>query len=964
MLNLKNTLDGYLKNVEVIGNTIQDTNNLANIRSVGDKVGGQELYKIDVVSCGKNIAGDISDAKIIENDRHLTVIDNGDGSFKVYGDGVNVSGFGLKLNVKVVPNRKYTFSFKIDGKHTPTGPTFIYRGVNTLWQSDKLITKDKTFEVPSDVNEICIGFCYKSAVDTKPVIVSDIQLEEGTQPTSYEPYQEQKLEILSPVQLEKVGDVADKIVCKDGVWGVEKNIKTDLLKGGDNEGFGINKVLDKGGYQFTWGANMGAIAHKNSEVISSTMNSYAVSNEDYSSNIWIYNGTIYVIHHPTISTNDELKLWLQANPTIVKFALNTPQFIPLPHDQQVKLRTFAGQTNIAFLTEIAGQIKAQVPKSLGATVNTHTEQIADLHNSLERVKKLEETTVSTIETESSFTTVDATNNGYFEDIKLEGNTLVNLIPNPLSNSHFAVLYGNVSDNVIRFTANGTSRNMAMKIDSLNLKPSTKYTMVVKIIENTITSSSKAFNFVSNGIGRGDAYLTMVKQQEPIEVGEVGTRVIPMITRGEGNYSTSLMGFVPTNATSGEIALKILVLEGDHTNNPPEYFEGLMSVGQDVEEVSVKSVNENLVNYMKFSKIQDADTAIMVNGELEIKRGAGTSVQGGVKYGVYLVANQKYRVQLHARGITGGHALGIALYNSADILDVSNRVFRDSSFNNEGILIKEFTVSNSGMYYLCFNLDGTDKSVWIKDVILSNTTKMYTPHQSNKKPLLYFNPTTETWEKPVLREWDTIEKHSDGKYYYHKRSKEVVLNGSENWLGLNTSSELFNRMYISLPGKAYAIDNFVSDNFMFKSDNVANISGGGFAWGNINNDTLWFTFSKTLDSKSKWIEHLQANPTTMVYQLAQEEVYECTNIDLMTYSGETNYIINSGAISPKSSLKVHNNISNVVKILQEKVSLLENTFIAGLKSVLSGDMYSLATILYPEDFEQNDNTEQDIMVIPE
>lgn len=43
MLNLKNTLDGYLKNVEVIGNTVQDTNNLADIRSVGDKVEGQEL---------------------------------------------------------------------------------------------------------------------------------------------------------------------------------------------------------------------------------------------------------------------------------------------------------------------------------------------------------------------------------------------------------------------------------------------------------------------------------------------------------------------------------------------------------------------------------------------------------------------------------------------------------------------------------------------------------------------------------------------------------------------------------------------------------------------------------------------------------------------------------------------------------------------------------------------------------
>ena len=42
-----------------------------------------------------------------------------------------------------------------------------------------------------------------------------------------------------------------------------------------------------------------------------------------------------------------------------------------------------------------------MPKSIGATVNTHTEQIKDLHNSLDRVKKLEETTVSIIETESN-----------------------------------------------------------------------------------------------------------------------------------------------------------------------------------------------------------------------------------------------------------------------------------------------------------------------------------------------------------------------------------------------------------------------------------------------------------------------------------------------------------------------------------------------------------------------------------
>ena len=69
--------------------------------------------------------------------------------------------------------------------------------------------------------------------------------------------------------------------------------------------------------------------------------------------------------------------------------------------------------------------------------------------------------------------------------------------------------------------------------------------------------------------------------------------------------------------------------------------------------------------------------------------------------------------------------------------------------------------------------------------------------------------------------------------------------------------------------------------------------------------------------------LQANNLTVVYQLAQEKVYECTNIDLITYSGETNFIVESGVLSPRTTLKVHNNISNVVSLLQKKVSLLES-----------------------------------------
>src|SRR5699024_10497599 len=43
-----------------------------------------------------------------------------------------------------------------------------------------------------------------------------------------------------------------------------------------------------------------------------------------------------------------------------------------------------------------------------------------------------------------------------------------------------------------------------------------------------------------------------------------------------------------SATSMSIK-NFIILEGDHTQNPPSYFEGLMSVGEDVDEIEVSSV---------------------------------------------------------------------------------------------------------------------------------------------------------------------------------------------------------------------------------------------------------------------------------------------------------------------------------------------------------------------------------------
>ena len=353
---------GYAKNVEILGNTIQDINqtgDLADIRSVGDKVEGQELYKIDVVSCGKNLnsgleVGTISNSGVLENnDLHMRSKE----FIQLYSNNLSLSTYGNGYIVIL----QYDKDKKIIGFfNAGTGN----RNNITLNQNVKYIK-----------------FRYESTDS------SNIQIEYGPKISSFEPYQEDKLTILSPVQLEKVGDVADRIICKDGVWGVEKNIKTIVLDGTENWRYSQREYYLPVGDGYPQNNKIGVI----SDVLPSKLTNYTL----YPSNTFAINlgSAVYGI----IIRNDEFvdnasgfKSWLRENNVTAKYSISQPQFMPLPHDQQVKLRTFASKTNISFLTEIEGIIKASVPKSLGATVNTHTEQIDSLNKKVFKIEEIDQ----------------------------------------------------------------------------------------------------------------------------------------------------------------------------------------------------------------------------------------------------------------------------------------------------------------------------------------------------------------------------------------------------------------------------------------------------------------------------------------------------------------------------------------------------------------------------------------------
>ena len=527
-------------------------------------------------------------------------------------------------------------------------------------------------------------------------------------------YQEQQITILSPTPLEKVGNVADRIVCKDGVWGVEKNIKTFIIDGSDS-----TLIVDNGGCTdntlFLKGKSPDAKLY---QLCIANYASYLGYRDLYNQDVegvligtphlgYDENCYIVTLNKSKASDISSARQYLKSNPVLVKYILAQPQFIPLPHSQQIKLRTFANKTNISFGCEIEPTLKASVPKSIGATVNTHSEQIDNLSKELEKINNLEESVTSEVISESDFTIVENTSNGYFEGVKLEGKTLVNLIDvsDWLAEETIITATDTVNTSVINFRPNVSSHI------SETIKAGDKLTLISKLSFSRVSGSGQCYIQMN--------YTTIDDRDKKLFSSNEFDNISCLITIPEDFKAiNSIFVGVQPNTSVKFKNNGIVLLEGDHTQNPPEFFEGLKSVGQDVEEISVLSSN------------------------------------------------------------------------------------------------KEET-------------------------------------KEDKKRILYYNDETQTWEKPILRQWDSIEKHSDNKYYYHVRSEEVsYTEGDET-----------------------------------KADHITDM-------------------------------------TTTVKKLSTEKVYECTNLDLIIYSGETNLLVKSGVLNPKVTLKVKKSIGNVVTMLQNKVAMLE------------------------------------------
>ena len=134
----------------------------------------------------------------------------------------------------------------------------------------------------------------------------------------------------------------------------------------------------------------------------------------------------------------------------------------------------------------------------------------------------------------------------------------------------------------------------------DIKLNNTYTIIYTITKNTLTNTQAYYGmYVDGAYG---AFYSQTISNGSVD-GKIGTFACKITVSTLGSNTKLLSIGVHGGDTNGELVVDdIMLLEGDHTQNPPAYFEGLKSVGEDVDEINKDIIDECFANI----KIYDFD----------------------------------------------------------------------------------------------------------------------------------------------------------------------------------------------------------------------------------------------------------------------------------------------------------------------------------------------------------------------
>ena len=287
-----------------------------------------------------------------KTDYGITFTDMGNGGIKVTGTSTKqYITFQLNKNLFLPPgiytknvSEEFGLAFQIN------------RYINNEYDITVVNPNDKTFDTSSwDYNKYEYRvFIQVEQPDLTFNTIFYPMINRGDTALPWEPYQSKTAAITLTEPLRGIGDVRDRIMCRDGVWGIERKIVPLILNGSETW------------YQFnTSGSKSFGVADFDSLIkIGSALLCDRLS-EDKADNVWngvrdniiaySYSSTKYLrIFLNSTATLDTLKALLSADPMHVIAERKSPTWEPLPADTQAALNaltTYKGRTTVTVTAE-------------------------------------------------------------------------------------------------------------------------------------------------------------------------------------------------------------------------------------------------------------------------------------------------------------------------------------------------------------------------------------------------------------------------------------------------------------------------------------------------------------------------------------------------------------------------------------------------------------------------------------
>lgn len=553
-------------------------------------------------------------------------------------------------------------------------------------------------------------------------------------------------------------------------------------------------------------------------------------------------------------------------------------------------------------------LKQMLDANLGVEGKTLKDLVIDMNN----MKEMQDLEYST---DKGYAVCEKTGNGTVKDIKIYGRSLVNVFDKEQLYQKYK--YEFLPDGFVKYVKDfGYGDYIHESISQY--KVDTEYTVIIEARSNT-TSGNISFNVTDKRCVFAGSSVLPSGSNLLFASGENGVKVIKVRTSKTFTEST-IFGFMINGSNlTGKVELRTMVIEGDHTQNPPSYFKGIASVGNG-NEIEVLSVSKGNISDGEFVKgvISSADGALILNeGNYNVVTKQIIPVQPKMTL--------KYK-SLGRRGFRTGGNTTVGYY------DINNKFLSRENRNT----FEEIKIP-SNCYGVRFvfadeelntSYKGGDYKLFATQLSNMDTTEFAKVYK--KTPL--FKDVDGAW-KPILNVRGIDENNCDivdtvNNKFINKIMEKTITGNDLLSIDVNINIEGYKAYKIELPNykEGLGVGTIICDKY------PCNVGRLEQKEGIYNLDTYSGKRTITLrlpTSKANTIEeakqYINNNNFKVAYVMHVFKEYEINPIYPEAFEDETLMLFKTGPISPRATWKITSNLVGVLGNVKDRVKRMENDF---------------------------------------